>query len=104
MYSHPHSMTTVGSKSIRSRMILFAVRPRQIAQQSRTTYADTVVPERNIILLPLEADIDFLGSGDEFVEIANDSVGFSFGNTDDVCHKARVEKYRFPPCDWVRAD
>ena len=68
------------------------------------TYADTVVPERNIVLLPLEADMDLLGSRDELVEIVDDSVGFSFGDADNVCHKARVEEYRFPPCDWVRAD
>ena len=72
--------------------------------EDNETYADTVIPEGNIILLPLEADIGFLGSGDEFVQIIDDSVGFSFGDADNVCHKARIEKHRFPPCDWVRAD
>ena len=104
MHSYPNSMTTVGGKSIRSRVVLFAIRTQKTALKSRRTYADTVIPERNIILLPLEADIDFLGSGDEFVKIVDDSVGFSFRDADDVCYKARVEEHRFPPCDWVRAD
>ena len=68
------------------------------------TYADTVVPERNIVLLPLEAGIDLLVGGDELVKIVDNSVGFSFGDANNVCHKARVEEYRFPPCDWVCAD
>ena len=67
--------------------------------EDNETYADTVVPERNIVLLPLEARMDLRGSGDELVKIVDDSVRFSFGNADNVCHKARVEEYRFPPCD-----
>lgn len=43
--------------------------------------------------------MDLLGSGDELVEIVDDSVRFSFGDADNVCHKARVEEQRLPSCD-----
>lgn len=99
MHGYPNPMTTVGGKPIRSRVILFDIRPRKICPKDNETYADTVVPERNIVLLPLEARMDLRGCGDELVKIVDDSVGFSFGNADNVCHKARVEEYRFPPCD-----
>ena len=97
-------MTTVWSKAIRSRVILANVSVLERKAMGICTYTDTVVPERNIVLLPLEMCMNLLSSGDEFVEIIDDCIRLGFGNADDSSDKARVEKYRLPPSDRVRAD
>ena len=70
-------------------------------KKGREAYADTVIPERDIVLLPLEADVDFLRGGHEFVEVTHDGVTFGFGYADDCGDEARVEEDGFPAGDGV---
>ena len=39
-------------------------------------YAYTIVPEGDVILLPLKANMDLLGRGDQLVQIVDDCIGF----------------------------
>lgn len=71
---------------------------------SSGAYANSVVPESYIVLLPLVANVDFLGGRDEFIEVADDRGALSHGNADDGCDKARVEEDGFPASDRIRTD
>ena len=68
------------------------------------TYADAIIPEGYIVLPPLEAHMRFLGCGNEFIEIINDGIAFSFGYPDDLSDKARVEEDGFPAGDRMCAN
>lgn len=77
--AHAHSMAAMGRKAIRRRVV-----------------AHAVIPEGNVVLVPLEAGVDLGGGGDELVEEGNDVVGFGFGDADDFCDEAGVEEEGFP--------
>ena len=49
-------------------------------QGASITHANTVVPEGNIILLPLEPNMNLLSRGDQLVQIVDNCVGFCFRN------------------------
>jgi len=68
------------------------------------TYSDAVVPESDIMLVPLESHMSLLGSRNDFVEIADDMVGFRFGNTDNLSDETWIEEERLPSRDRVGAD
>lgn len=55
-------------------------------------YADAVVPESNIIFLPLIAHMDLLCSRDDFIEIADNGIALSLWNTNNTSHKTRIEE------------
>lgn len=65
------------------------------------TYGDTIVPEGNIILLPLKTDMELLCCGNDLVEIPNDGITFCLWDADDLGDEAWVEEQRLPAGDRV---
>lgn len=65
------------------------------------TYANSVVPECHIVLLPLVANVDLLGGSNNLVEIADNRIALRFGNAHDSCDESRVEEDRLPSGDRV---
>lgn len=63
-----------------------------------------VVPESNVVLVPLEADVRLVGRGDDLVEVRDDVVTLNLGNADNLGHEAGVEEQRLPSGDGVHAD
>lgn len=55
-----------------------------------TTHAYTVVPEGDVILLPLKSNMDLLSRGNQLIQIVNDCVGFCFRNANYI----RDETYK----------
>lgn len=70
----------------------------------RSTYSSPVVPQRNIVLTPLEPSVHFLGRGNHVGEIPDDGIALALGNADDLGHEARIEEQRVPASDRVCAD
>ena len=68
------------------------------------THADAIVPVRNVVLLPLEADVKLLCSGDDLVEIPNNGITFGLGYSNNGLDKAWVEEERLPPRHRVSAN
>lgn len=86
-------------------MILYTVSEGTSNQLYRlTTDADTIVPESNVILLPLIADMDLLCSGDDFIEVTNDRITLSLRHSNDARHKSWIEKERFPSGNRMSAN
>ena len=52
--------------------------------RASNTHADTVVPEGDVILLPLKPNMDLLGRSNEFIEIMDDCIRFCFGNANYI--------------------
>jgi hypothetical protein len=77
--AYANSMAAMGRKAVGCRVV-----------------ADPVIPERDIILVPLEPGVDLRRRGDEFIEERNDVITFGFGDADDFCDEARVEEKGFP--------
>lgn len=50
--------------------------------------ANAVVPEGNVIFLPLEPNMNFLSRADQLVQIVNDHTGFCFRYTNYIRDKA----------------
>ena len=48
------------------------------------THAYTVVPEGDIILLPLKPNMDLLGRSDQLVQIMDDCISFCLGNANYI--------------------
>lgn len=68
------------------------------------TYADTVVPECNVVLVPLETHMQFLSRGNDVVEVRENRVALPLGYSHNLCDKARVEEQCLPASDGVRAN
>lgn len=62
-----------------------------VDRRASFTHAYAVVPEGNVILLPLKSNMNFLGRGDQLVQIVDDCIGFCFGNANYI----RDEPYIF---------
>ena len=52
------------------------------------TYADTVVPEGDIIFLPLKTNMDLLSRSNKLVQIPDDGFSFCFGNANYLRDKS----------------
>ena len=72
--------------------------------EKMSTYADTVVPECYVVLLPLKTDMNLLSSGNDFIEILDNRVTFRFRDSHNACDKTRIEKQRLPASDGMSAD
>ena len=59
---------------------------------TRKTYCDAIIPERNIILAPLKPDMEFLGGGDDFIEIVDNHITLNLRHPHNLRHEPRVEK------------
>lgn len=70
----------------------------------RTTYRRSVVPDRNIILAPLESSMHFLSRGDHVGEVLDNGIALGFGNAHNLGHEARVEEQCIPTGHGVCAD
>jgi len=60
------------------------------------TYTNAVIPESNVILLPLEANMELLGSRDDLAEIANNRIALSLGNSNYRFDETWIEEERLP--------
>lgn len=90
---YSNSVPTVACETIRSRMVLYTV--SNVAHTDYATfnpYADAVIPEGNIILLPLVADVNLLRCADDLVQVADNGVTFSLGDSNDAGDEARIEE------------
>lgn len=56
------------------------------------TYGCAVVPESNIILVPLETGVHFLCCGDHVGKVFQDGITLGLGNANDLGHETRVEE------------
>jgi hypothetical protein len=70
----------------------------------RNTYRRPVIPERNVILTPLETRMNLLGGGDNIREVLDNSITLSLGDPNDFSDETWVEEERVPAGDWVCAD
>lgn len=70
----------------------------------RTTYRDPVVPDRNIIFIPLETGMHLLSGCNNIGEVFDDGVALGFGYAHNLGHESRVEEQCVPAGDRVRAD
>jgi hypothetical protein len=95
-------MTTVWSKAIRSGVVLSELAPTKGTGRFYT-YADSVVPESNIILLPLETDVVLLSSRGELIEIVDYSIRLRFRDSNNSSDKARIEEYGLPSGNGICA-
>lgn len=93
MARNSHGMTTMRSKAVRSRMV-----------------GDSVVPEGDVVLLPLEAHECFLGGADYVVQVFDNCVALQLGNADNMSDESWVEVERLPAGhgvganEWVLSD
>lgn len=76
-------MAAVGRKTVGSRVI-----------------ADAIVPECNVVFVPLEAGVYLRRCRDELVEEGDDMVRLSLRDADDLCDEAGVEEDGFPTGHW----
>ena len=60
------------------------------------TYRDAIVPESDVVLLPLKTNVKFLRCGDDFIQISNDGVALGLRHAHDLGDEARVEEKRLP--------
>lgn len=51
---------------------------------SNSSHANAIVPEGNVVILPLEPNMNLLSRGDQFVQIVHDRIGFCFGNSNYI--------------------
>ena len=65
------------------------------------TYTNAVVPDRNIILTPLETTHVLARGRDDLIQIRNDVVAFKFWDSRDFGHEAGIVKKELPPGDRV---
>lgn len=63
-----------------------------------------IVPESNIVLVPREPSVHFLGSGHHVCEVPKNGVTLTLGNPNDLSHEAGVEEQRIPTGDRVGSD
>lgn len=56
------------------------------------TNTDAIIPESDIVLLPLEANMDLLGRRDDLFEIADDGVTLCFRYANNSGDEAGVEE------------
>lgn len=80
-------MTTVWRKAIRCRVI-----------------GDSVIPEGDIVLVPLKPSMVFRRGSDDLIEKGDDVVALGLGNADNLGNEAGIEEERFPSGDRVCAD
>ena len=69
-----------------------------------SAYADTIIPEGDVVLLPLQTDVEFLSGRDHLIEVANDSVALDLGNANNGLDEAWIEEQRLPAGYRVRSD
>ena len=91
MASNTDSMTTVGCESVRGRVILQCI-SKPLPSLRAKAYADAIVPESHVILLPLEAYVKLLCCRDDFVEVANDCFTLRLGYTNNSNDEAWIEE------------
>ena len=92
MTGYANCMTAMRCKPIGCRVVLRAIRPTEMIRVSSIAYADAVVPEGNIISLPLITDMNFLCGRDDFIEVAYDRVALSLGDPDNAGDESGVEE------------
>lgn len=55
-----------------------------VHMKGRITYTYAIVPEGNVIFLPLESNMYLLSRTYQLVQIINDRLCFCFGNADNL--------------------
>lgn len=64
----------------------------------------SVVPNRNVVFVPLEPHMCLLSCGDELVEIPHDSVTLGFRYAHDLRDEAGIEEDRLSACYRIDSD
>lgn len=101
------SVAAVRSESISSGMGLLSVSARFKYNNFwgyLEAYSSAVIPEGDIVLAPLEASVQLLRSCDNLVEVGNDGIALSLGDSDNLGDETRVEEETVPSGDRVGAD
>ena len=75
-----------------------------VESSTGAVYTDTIVPESNVVLLPLIANMDLLCGSDNLIEVADDGITFSLGDTDNASPKAGDEEQRLSTSNRVCSD
>lgn len=68
------------------------------------THSGSIVPNRDIILVPLEPRVHLLSCRNNFCEVSDDSIAFGLRDSHDLCDEARIEKQTVPASDRVCPD
>ena len=76
------------SKAVGCSVVLFTRKLLCTCERARATNANTVVPEGNVVLLPLKPDMDFLSRSDQLVQQMNNCICFCLWNANNFRHKA----------------
>ena len=70
----------------------------------RRVIGDSVIPEGDIVLVPLEPSMVLRRGGDDLIEKGDDVVALGLGNADNFGNEAGVEEEGLPSGDRVCAD
>jgi hypothetical protein len=65
--------------------------------------ADSVIPESNVVLVPLESGVQLWRCRDDFVEVGDDVVAFCFGDADDFGYEAGAVEEGLPSRDCFKS-
>ena len=68
------------------------------------TYRCPVIPDRDIIVAPLETSMRFLRCRNHLRQVSENSVALRFGNSNNFGHKSRVEEKTVPACHGIGTD
>ena len=70
----------------------------------RGTYRRPIIPERNIILPPLEPRVHLLRRGNHVREVLDNRITLGLGDPHDLRDEARVKEERVPAGDGICAN
>ena len=91
-----HCVSAMWAKAVGCRVVLFGLKLLCASGSGGITHADTVVPEGNVILLPLEPNLDLLSRSDKLVQITDDRSSLCLRNAnyirDESCKWLAVSK------------
>jgi hypothetical protein len=63
-----------------------------------------VVPNGNVILSPLETNLDIMIVRQQVQEVVQQDLTLAFCNVVDMSDVMTNSEYRFPPSDWIRTN
>ena len=84
-------MATMWSKAIGGRVVLQGSAKYYLCNSGQA-YRDTIVPERYIVLSPLEPNMHLVGSRNDFTQILQDRIALGPRDPDNLSDKAWVEE------------
>jgi hypothetical protein len=97
-------VSPVRSEAVARGVVLLHVSTHPNHPRERTTYANAVVPESNIPLIPLKPNLHLGTRRYNLIEKTNDMVALRLRHADDLGDKAGVEEQRLPTSNRVSTD